>query len=130
MVIAYTLCFFLLMAHYRVRLFTSRMMLLTILIFVVSSLMDNSKANKTERCLYANMMLYTNSVNKVEVEWHKEGDWRTQYTVIGNIELLGKRPRDGIRLTDRSGNKFDVEYKNIGEVKVNGRDVTIYPIVE
>lgn len=130
MVIAYTLCFFLLMAHYRVRLFTSRMMLLTILIFVVSSLMDNSKANKTELCLYANMMLYTNSVNKVEVEWHKEGDIKTHYTVLGGLELRGKRPRDGMRLTDRSGNKFDVEYKNIGEVKVNGRDVTIYPIVE
>ena len=70
------------------------------------------------------------AIHKVEVEWHNEGDWRTQYTVIDNIELLGKRPRDGLRFTDKSGNKFDVEFKNIGEITINGRSTTQCPVVK
>ena len=96
--------------------------------FVIYSAVSSYR--ETERCTYETLMFCTNTANKVEVEWHNEGDWRTQYTVIDNIELLGKRPRDGLRFTDKSGNKFDVEFKNIGEITINGRSTTQCPVVE
>ena len=96
--------------------------------FVIYSAVSSYR--ETERCTYETLMFCTNTANKVEVEWHNEGDWRTQYTVINNIELLGKRPRDGLRFTDKSGNKFDVEFKNIGEITINGRSTTQCPVVE
>ena len=96
--------------------------------FVIYSAVSSYR--ETERCTYETLMFCTNTANKVEVEWHNEGDWRTQYTVIDNIELLGKRPRDGLRFTDKSGNKFDVEFKNIGEITINGRSTTQCPVVK
>ena len=132
MVIASILCFIFLTAVSGGNPFalTKENMILWPLVigFVIYSAVSSYR--ETERCTYETLMFCTNTANKVEVEWHNEGDWRTQYTVIDNIELLGKRPRDGLRFTDKSGNKFDVEFKNIGEITINGRSTTQCPVVE
>lgn len=132
MVIASILCFIFLTAVSGGNPFalTKENMILWPLVigFVIYSAVSSYR--ETERCTYETLMFCTNTANKVEVEWHNEGDWRTQYTVIDNIELLGKRPRDGLRFTDKSGNKFDVEFKNIGEITINGRSTTQCPVVK
>ena len=132
MVIASILCFIFLTAVSGGNPFalTKENMILWPLVigFVIYSAVSSYR--ETERCTYETLMFCTNTANKVEVEWHKEGDWRTQYTVIDNIELLGKRPRDGLRFTDKSGNKFDVEFENIGEITINGRSTTQCPVVK
>jgi len=132
MVIASILCFIFLTAVSGGNPFalTKENMILWPLVigFVIYSAVSSYR--ETERCTYETLMFCTNTANKVEVEWHKEDDWRTQHTVIDNIELLGKRPRDGLRFTDKSGNKFDVEFKNIGDITINGRSTTQCPVVE
>ena len=132
MVIASILCFIFLTAvsgGHPFALTKENMILWPLVIgFVIYSAVSSYR--ETERCTYETLMFCTNTANKVEVEWHNEGDWRTQYTVIDNIELLGKHPRDGLRFTDKSGNKFDVEFKNIGEITINGRSTTQCPVVK
>ena len=132
MVIASILCFIFLTAVSGGNPFalTKENMILWPLVigFVIYSAVSSYR--ETERCTYETLMFCTNTANKVEIEWRKEGDWRTQYTVIDSIELLGKRPRDGLRFTDKSGNKFDVEFKNIGEITINGRSTTQCPVVK
>lgn len=119
MTIVSILGFILVSAYYRTTIFTSRMMLLCISLFVFIALYDEHTTHQRAERKFAAMMQYTNANVVVEIEMDSDGMRKSQHVAVSKIEKKGKRPKDGL-LISGNGVTYDVEWKDIGKVTIDG----------
>ncbi len=119
MTIVSILGFILVSAYYRTTIFTSRMMLLCISLFVFIALYDEHTTHQRAERKFAAMMRYTNSTVVVELDFDRDGRRKSQHVAVSKIEKKGKRPEDGLMIRG-NGVTYDVEWKDIGKVTIDG----------
>ena len=119
MTIVSILGFILVSAYYRTTIFTSRMMLLCISLFVFIALYDEHTTNQRAERKFAAMMRYNNSTVVVELDFARDGRSKGKRVNVTKIEKKGKRPKDGL-LINGNGETYDVKWHDIGEVTIDG----------
>ena len=121
MVICAALCWLMMIAHDPKAVFSKGALIWHVIFGIICFGGTCSSHRKHIEYTMSRLMCYTNSTVIADCGIVRDdGIRRSKQIEIRDLKMKGKRPEDGFLIRHSDGIVYDVEWKHIGEIKVNG----------